>query len=275
VAAAADSDDAPRRRLDLRLGIPDPGDPPDVYPVVQILIDGEEILTDANPERRYNYIGSPPEALLGPDEPLVAYEPGRRVVLYVDACGVPTAGALAPVITGHDDVVVWSDFREFVDIDEAPVIGRLPEHAQSWPVAFPDLVFDAAQYLTEVRRASADWEAESNPWRTARLLDEYLSEDPWSLGGMRELGWVEPGAEGTGTFLVTVFDQDLQRSAVIRMAPGPGTMQEQAREMARELMARPTGQWPAFQPVRYDPTPNRRIARPEGLRGRSGGTSSG
>jgi hypothetical protein len=246
---AADADDKLKRRLELRMGVPDVGRP-DLYPVVQILIDGEEVLATAGAPPRV-YIGSPPAAILGDDAPLLPARPARQIALYVDTSGDPGAGCIAPVISAHDDVVVWSDFRIFMDVDQAPVIEQGPL-TQSWTIDVPDLMFDAGQYTTEVQRASAAREWESDRWRTALILDDYLSSDPLALGNSRELGWVEPEEESTGRFSITILDETLESGLVVSLVPTSGTPQERARKMADFLMNTPEQQWPVQRRIHLD-----------------------
>lgn len=246
VSLARDANDGPRRRLGLRLGIPDAGGRPDLYPVVKILIDGEETLANAGSSPG-GYIGSPPAAILGENAPLLPAKPPRRVAVYVDSAGDPGGGCLAPVISGRDDVVTWTDFRNFMDFDEAPIIDE--RQGTSRAVALPDLVFDAGQYTAEVRRVTDAREWESDRWRTALLLDEYLSAGPLAHSQW-QLGWVEPQEETAGVFLVTLFDEDLENGAVVTLKPGLGAPDEQARQMAEFLVTQPLGQWPVTRRIR-------------------------
>jgi hypothetical protein len=55
---------------------------------------------------------------------------------------------------------------------DPPVLELYPQASQ--PVDIPDLAFDREQYGAEVKRVAAAREWESNRWRTALLLDEYL-----------------------------------------------------------------------------------------------------
>jgi hypothetical protein len=91
--AICDADNASMTRtsgslLELRLGIPDLA-VPDAYPVVQMLVDGRELLAGVGPR---GFIGSPPTAILAEDLPLLPADSPRRVVLYVCTCGVPACG---------------------------------------------------------------------------------------------------------------------------------------------------------------------------------------
>jgi len=242
------------RLLELRMGIPDVGGPPDVYPVLTILIDGDELLAAAGS----GYVASPPAALLDDDEPLLPADPPRRVVLYTDTCGVPVAGSLAPVISASGGLVVWSDFAHFMDMDDAPVInegqdGLLSRH----PVGVPDLVFDAAQYTAEVRRASVAREWESDRWRTALLADEYLSPDRWwNLAGSGwDLGWIEPAGEDGSQFSVTCWDENLEHGLVLTLTISAGTPEDRARRIADYLLSTPAEQWPVASRIHRGGSP--------------------
>lgn len=122
--------------------------------------------------------------LLESDAPLLPSNPPRRVALYSE--GVPdseesTIAAVIRVAEGH---VIWSDLLECLldsGNSESIVLDLHPE--RSTPIDVPDIIFDQDQYLAEVQRAITDREWESERWRTAQLLDEYLSPGhPWSIG---------------------------------------------------------------------------------------------
>lgn len=148
------------QRLDLRLGIPDIAGRPAAYPVLKILIDGTEVLAG----RRCQYTGWHPADILGPDSPLLPAEPARRVALYVDAAGGATAGCLAAYVKAFGDHVAWADFRRFDGVYHAPAVQPDPDGGD-WQISIPPPVFDAAQYLAEVRRASTERAWEAGPWR--------------------------------------------------------------------------------------------------------------
>jgi hypothetical protein len=180
-----ESGSRPRRhRLDLRVGITDEYGLPDYLPVVKILIDGQDLLAGPHGPARDDYYGSPPAALLEDDLPLLPAESPRRVVLYVCSCGDAGDGCIAPIIGTSGGVVTWTDFRRCWHSGhgfDPPVLELYPQASQ--PIAVPDLAFDREQYRAEVQRVAAAREWESNRWRTALLLDEYLHPGrPWSLG---------------------------------------------------------------------------------------------
>lgn len=228
--------------------IPDVGGP-HLYPVLAVLIDGDELLAAAGS----GYIASPPAVLLDADQPLLPADPPRRVVLYTDSCGDPAAGSLAAVISASGGLVVWSDFAHFMDMDDAPVIneehdGLLSRH----PVGVPDLVFDAAQYTGEIRRASAAREWESDRWRTALLAEQYLSPDRrWNLAGSGwDLGWIEPAGEDGTHFSVTCWDENLDHGIVLTLTIRAGTPEHQATNIADHLLSTPAEQWPVTRRIR-------------------------
>lgn len=239
------------QRLDLRLGVPDIAGRPAAYPVLKMLVDGIEKLAG----RRYQYTGWHPADILGPDSPLLPAEPARRVALYVDAAGGPAAGCLAAYVKAFEDQVAWADFRRFEGVYHAPTIQPNPEGGD-WRIGPAPLVFDAAQYRAEVQRATTEraWEAE--PWQTALLLDQYLSAHSWALGGTWKLGWAEPHGEATGMVSVTFWDDDCDHGLTVDLAPGSGTPEQRARQMADFLMTTPPHQWPRTHPTQRGTKPN-------------------
>lgn len=229
------------------------------YPVVQILIDGQDLLADAGGQ---DYWPSPPAAILGQDQPLLPVAEPRRVVLYTCGCGEPADTSLAPVIARSRDLVTWTDFHQACGMDDAPVLAG---YYQSSPAGLPDIAFDARQYTTEVRRAAAARDWDSVPWRAALLLDRLLGADPWSLGspfdpGPRNLGWVEPDPVDPARFRITLWEDSLDDGIVITLTPRPGPPEDQARQMADLLATTPASQWPVTEHLTTPrpPRPRRR-----------------
>jgi hypothetical protein len=177
-------------------------------------------------------------------------EPARRVALYIDGCGDPGFGCIAPVISTSNGLVIWNDFRNVMNIDEAPILELYP--AQSTSLSVPEQIFDARQYSGEVMRISAAREWEAPPWRTALLLDDYLSADPWSLGQW-QLGWVEPVQSEADAYSVTCWDENVETGIITIIKPRPGTPEQRAREMADFLIATPTNRWPRARPIHANP----------------------
>jgi hypothetical protein len=238
------------RRIALRVAVPERAGPPDIYPVVSILIDTEEILPGAD---HCGYAGSPPAAILAEDEPLLPAEAPRRIAV----CGIPSCGYIAPVISRAGGLVVWSDFWAGIDVDDPPYI-RPEEIRGGRRLDFPDLMFDAGQYTTQVRHVSAQREWESGPWRTALLTDQLLSANPWTLGDPRltrfcELGSVQPDPTEPDSFCVTIWDINLQAAIVVSLRPRPGTPEEQASQMAGYLASAPADQWPVIEQIHQQP----------------------
>jgi hypothetical protein len=243
-----------RRQLDLQVEIIDEFGMPDYLPVVKILIDGRELLAGPHGSARDRYYASPPAALLEDDVPLRPGPFPQRVVLYVCGCGEPGDRCIAPVIRESGNTVTWTDFRRCWDSGpdfDPPVLDLYPRASE--PVAIPDLVFDREQYLGEVERVAAAREWESDQWRTALLLNEYLHPGhPWSIGEDLYPGRVQPGRDSADRFLVTLLDDCDRDGVVVGLTAGPGTPEERARSMADYLMATPTGQWPVIRRISND-----------------------
>jgi hypothetical protein len=185
--------------------------------------------------------------------PLLPGHAPRRVVLYVDSCGFAGCCCIAAIIRGSGGRVIWSDFRECHDSGPGfgPLVLELYPDA-SKPAEFPDLVFDEAQYITEVQRVSAAREWESDRWRTALLLAEYLHPGhPWSIGQDLYPGWAEPrDANGDG-FLVVLWGENEDHGVAVTLAAGPGSPEQRARSMADVLMTTPTDHWPVIRRMRH------------------------
>ncbi len=236
------------RKLDVRMGVPDIGDDEYVYPVARLLIDGQDLLADVG-KWRWPYVPWPAQELLTDDAPLLAAEPPRRVVVYVqspDPCG------LAPQISRDGDVVIWSDFHEVCEAGDEP-LDLL--RADTWsPVTLPDLVFDAGQYTAEVQRATAAREWLSDPWQTALLLRTYLRDDPLTPGDEWDLGFTEPDREHVLQYHISYWTEDLHAVATVSLTAPPGLPEQQARAMYDHLLTTPTARWPT---TRHIPAPER------------------
>jgi hypothetical protein len=246
-------------RLQLRLIVPAGLKSDFEYPVVQLLIDGRDLLASAGSQ---DFWPSPPAVILGEDQPLLPVAEPRRVVLYICGCGEPADTSLAPVIARSGDLVTWTDFRQTCGMDDAPI---LDGWYQSSPVDLPDLAFDARQYATEVRRAAGAREWDSVPWRTALLLNHALGAGPRSMGspfdpGPRNLGWVEPDPADPARFRIILWDDNLDDGIVVTLTPRPGPPHDQAREMAEFMAATPVSQWPVTEQLTTPrpPRPRRR-----------------
>jgi hypothetical protein len=239
------------RRLDLRVGHIQDWQNAD-YLRVKILIDGEDILTDAGPHSPY--WGPSPLALLEPGSPLFPADPPARVFLYSEGAEDPEADVITAIISASGGHVIWTDFRECradtaVDTDGMAFEAR-PAHSN--PLSIPDFVFDQEQYLAEVRRAVTDREWESDRWRTALLLDDYLGA---AIRAHRNCTaadfypyYAEPADGEDAGYLVTLWnDEDPEQGMVVSLAAGPGTPEQRAQSMTDALMAIPIEAWPVVQ----------------------------
>ncbi|WP_125775809.1 hypothetical protein [Antribacter gilvus] len=134
------------------------------FPVVTILVNGAEPFASTHLSQGG---GFPPTELLGEESPLLPLPHlGRRVAVITCGCGFGGCGVAAPVIQLSADGrrVSWIDFRDYVGVFVRPVydgVGGL-EDIDGQPLDVADVVFDAEQYLAEVRRASED-----GSWRPA------------------------------------------------------------------------------------------------------------
>lgn len=134
------------RHLSLLLGIEASGHL-EANPVLQILVDGVELLAGAD---GHSYGGFPPAAILGPDAPLLPADPARYVPLYLETGG--GSGCIAAVIHTYGDNVAWNAFRRF---ERVLTPAMQPDPDDGTPVGRPR-VFDGAQYRAEVQRAAAE-----------------------------------------------------------------------------------------------------------------------
>jgi len=239
-------------RLELRVGYPAdwPDDSPE-FAGVKILIDGQELLTWAG--SRGPYRGPWPPVLLAEASPLIPAHPPRRTLLYMEGGHEPCEGTITAVISATKSQVVWGDFRECpADAAleaEGAVFGLCPPG--SMPLSLPDLTFDREHYLAEVRRAVAERDWESNRWRTAQLLDDYLGRAIRDRGGLLDgtfyPSYAEPADDDEG-FLVTLWDELMpQHGLVVAVTADPGTPETRARSMTDALMATAVGEWPVVR----------------------------
>jgi hypothetical protein len=236
----------PIRRLEIRMSVPRIGDDEEPYPVAKLLIDGVDVLA---PVGHWGYAGWPAEFILTDNFPLLPAASPRRVIVYVEP---PDPGGLAPQISGDGDMVVWSDLREVYQVGDNPLDFS---GAYSWsPVGVPDLVFDARQYTTEVRRATAAREWESVSWQAALILraclvggDPMAPGDDLTPGDEWQVGFVEPDRDHAQHYRVTYWTEDLRAVASVSLTAAPGPPEQQARSMYEYLLATPTDDWPSTQ----------------------------
>lgn len=154
-------------------------------PTVRVLVDGHERLRPDGEER------ATPEGLLASGA-LVPQDPPRRIALYGCGCGEFGCSTIAGLVAREGDLVAWRDFRTVTGAYAGPLPAPadLPDPLRAPTEPFedpygsrrlpvPDLVFDGAQYDSEVDRATADrsWEARSTA--VCRLAGGRL--DGWVL----------------------------------------------------------------------------------------------
>ncbi len=203
-------------------------------PVATLLIDGIDLFSDLAPN---GFVGFDPDELLGPDEPLVPAEPARRVAVYRCSCGEPGCGVVAPVISGGDAEVRWTDFQDFTGWFFSPLPEDEPEDGRS--LGAPELTFDATQYLNEVRRAASDRSWETPIRRTARLLKVMLEDrsDALAESGL-ELGGVFPSFRSKTSVSVS-----FRGVGVLTLTADAGTPEGSAAEMMGNLFSKRPDQW--------------------------------
>lgn len=221
------------RTLQLKVSPRDPVRPN--YPVVTILIDGEDVLGQLNG----GFMGFDPADILDSGA-LLPNGPPRRVAVYRCSCGEAGCGCVAPLIAQLADRVRWSDFRDFTGVYNSPLDD--PEPTGGSVHALPDLEFDAAEYRQEVERAAADRGWETAERRTARLLFESLARIDLRFaeqGYWR--GWVAPHWNEPGKFHVEFIGPRGQ--VLVALVPTAGTPEEQADEMAQFMLSTEPDQW--------------------------------
>jgi hypothetical protein len=221
------------------------------YPVVTILVDGEEIFARTGDRA---YAGWHPALILDPDvAALLPTWPARRVGLYgEDSYRGPKDGCVAALIVERGDQVAWSDIRDFHGIYQQPTTEHDPGPGRGEFLSIPDLVFYAGQYRAEVARVTADPSWETDGLKAERLLRRYLTREQEFLAG---LGWkLEFAQERRGGYRVVFRDAE-DAQIVVDLATGLGTPEKQARAMAEFLLTTPPARWPVTHCSRCD-SPN-------------------
>lgn len=141
---------------------------------------------------------------------------------------------IAPYIVQSPDRrrISWVDFRDYTGVFNDPLTDLSPGEGRPWDL--PDLHFDRTQYLTEVRRATADRSWETPRRATARLLKERLASVPY-------LRWVSPAWNAEGVELS--IEQPGRRQQVLHLVSAEPTPARAAADMARQLLDCPPEEW--------------------------------
>jgi hypothetical protein len=216
-----------------------------MVPVATILIDGEDLFYRSHSN---GFVGFDPDEILGPDQPLLPVEPARRVAVYQCSCGEPGCGVVAPIISGTDAEIRWSDFRDFTGEFDGPIPDEEPEEGSPLPI--PEIIFDATQYAREVGRATADRNWETPTRTTARFLKEMLKEQTdalteWGL----EIDWVFPAHRDTASVSVSFRDVGYRyvekpcSQIVVTLSAKPGAPTDRATEMMETLLSKAPERW--------------------------------
>ena len=213
------------------------------WPVVRVLVDGQDPFTDVAPE----WAGFDPAEILGkPSHLLPLDDGGRRVAVYRCSCGIEGCGVIAPVIVPSPDrrFVSWVDFRDFTGV----FIGPLPMDgdADGKPWDLPDIHFAYGQYVDEVSRASRDGSWESPRRQTARLLRELLEARAPVLPSRLRLQWVSPSWDAPG--MVAMFERSNPSGGhadqlEIRLTSRHDDPEQAAADMATQLFTTPPSEW--------------------------------
>jgi hypothetical protein len=113
--------------------------------------------------------------------------------MYRCSCGEAGCGVTAPYIVGSPDRsrISWVDFRDYVGVFAGPLAPGSADH-EGRPCEPLDFHFDRAQYLAEVRQATADRSWETLRRQTARLPEEKLRPV------LPTLDWVSPAWRAEG-----------------------------------------------------------------------------
>jgi hypothetical protein len=225
-------------RIDLCIDLR-PGDPRPDWPIVTLLIDGEDRLATAG---KRGFAGFDPEEILGAERPLIPATPPRRVAVYSCSCGEPGCGVVAPVISEQAGLVHWSDFQDFTGWFEGPLDADEPEDGR--PLDVQDLVFDARQYKGEIERAMSDRSWETPTRQTMRLFGEYLDEEAQTLDSLGlTRGNIRPEPWPLARFFNVSLHTEGGHRSEVEFAPGPGSPSERAKRMTEALLESPPGQW--------------------------------
>lgn len=208
------------------------------WPAVAILIDGRDLSELAGTD---SYVGFDPDAILGPDQPLMPDVLPRRVAVYRCQCGEAGCGCIAPQIHREGDAIVWSDARDVTGVFMRPLVkGEAPSGGRALPM--PLLRFDAAQYEAEVRRASNDRSWESDRRATARVLRAALGgAEPLQRAGYA-VQWAGPMRDRPDTFSVSFLDPS-RVQVVVEVTASAREPQLWANALAAALLKKRPEKW--------------------------------
>lgn len=219
------------------------------WPVVRILINGEDPLEQAAP----GWLGFDPDEILGSKSPLLPLEGmRRRVAVYRCSCGEAGCGVIAPTITRSQYFprIHWTDFRNYAGVFFRPVPsddddGAAEDFGRPWPL--PDLAFDVGQYTAEIERASLNRSWETPRRQTARLLEERLRPLNLALPTGLPLQRVIPAWEQDGYIarFERAHDDGTIDQTDIELPEQRGTPHDAAAALATRLLAVPVRGWHA------------------------------
>lgn len=204
------------------------------WPTTIVTIDGVNPVAEAAPD----WGGFDPGDLFAEDSVLLPQDRPRRIGIWRCSCGEAGCGVIAPVISGSLDGrwITWSDPRDYVGVFTGPLPPR-GDMGEGTPWGLPTYRFDREQYVTEVRRATADRSWETPRRVTARLLADLLRGS--RLPGEYVFRWAAPLSEGgygvSHERRTTALGERCQELLVLDSSHSePVTA---ARDMARRLLA--------------------------------------
>lgn len=144
------------------------------YPVVRLLIDGEDILASGGSDQ-----GNDPADILDTGA-LLPTDPPRRIAFYGCGCGEFGCAAVAGLVERRANQVVWHDFcsptgvyrHALAEPEDGPdpVAELDPDELPPDPVNLPAFVFDADRYLALIEGAMQDRSWETRPRAVIRHI---------------------------------------------------------------------------------------------------------
>lgn len=217
-------------------------DNPD-FPVVKILVDGVEVFVDALPD----WAGFGPREILGDESPLLPDDLGRRVAIYRCSCGIEGCGVVAPWIDASPDgrTVTWTDFRDYVGVFVGPSEPSAADY-EGKPWNFADIRFDREQYVTEIRRASADDSWETPRRKVGRLVTARLTEMEAAIDPELKFRWASPASGKSGlqlSFSNRPVNPEQFRQTVLEVSSAFGDPEEAARDIVNQLLSIDPSEW--------------------------------